>query len=60
MTNCDRYYKVRWIYYKLRQYTRFVTENYDLTASVAGMLQDLKWDTVIWNNEKTHKAVRYL
>ena len=22
ITNCDRYYKVRWIYYKLRQHTR--------------------------------------
>ena len=29
-----------------RKAARFVTGNYDRTASVTGMLQDLKWDTL--------------
>ena len=35
ITNCDRYYKVRWIYYKLRQVLQsaMIITNCDSTAT---------------------------
>ena len=37
ITNCDRYYKVRWIYYKLRQVLQsaMIITNCDSTASLS-------------------------
>ena len=36
ITNCDRYYKVRWIYYKLRQVLQsaMIITNCDSTGSI--------------------------
>ena len=40
-----------------RKASRFVTGNYDRTMSVTEMLQDLQWDTLETDDEKTRKAL---
>ena len=42
ITNCDRYYKVRWIYYKLRQVLQsvMIITNCDSTHAVRSNVRD--------------------
>ena len=41
ITNCDRYYKVRWIYYKLRQVLQIamIITNCDSTTSATAKMK---------------------
>ena len=57
ITNCDRYYKVRWIYYKLRQVLQsaMIITNCDSTGSRKEHMHHFIWNE---NDQSSRQSVK--